>query len=139
MCQECSSNDRLISRAQRVIRALGLGILSPFGFRHSLRSFSLRVLGRTRLVACGTMLLLLAAGVETSRSQVVLDGKFGASGALAGPNYTVTAGMGATRGNNLFHSFTQFDLKSGDVATFTGPANIQNILRRVTSGSPSST
>ena len=45
---------------------------------------------------------------------------------------------GLTRGNNLFHSFSQFDLKAGDVATFSGPANIQNILSRVTGGSPSS-
>src|SRR6185503_18384218 len=35
-------------------------------------------------------------------------------------------------------SFTQFDLKAGDVATFSGSANIQNILSRVTGGSPSS-
>ena len=81
---------------------------------------------------------LLAAGLETGRAQVVLDGKFGTSGALAGPNFNVTSGMGATRGNNLFHSFTQFNLKAGDVASFTGPANIQNILSRVTGGSPSS-
>ena len=71
-------------------------------------------------------------------AQVVLDGKFGASGALPGPNYDITAGAGLTRGNNLFHSFSQFDLKAGDVATFSGPGNIQNILSRVTGGSPSS-
>ncbi|MES2223230.1 MAG: filamentous hemagglutinin N-terminal domain-containing protein, partial [Acidobacteriota bacterium] len=44
----------------------------------------------------------------------------------------------ATKGNNLFHSFAQFDLKAGEVATFSGPANIQNILSRVTGGAPSS-
>jgi filamentous hemagglutinin family protein len=71
-------------------------------------------------------------------AQVVLDGKFGTSGPVSGPNFNITAGMGATRGNNLFHSFSQFDLKAGDVATFTGPANIQNILSRVTGDSPSS-
>jgi len=82
--------------------------------------------------------LLLAVRVGNSPAQVVLDGKFGTSGALSGPNYTITAGMGATRGNNLFQSFSQFDLKAGDVATFTGPAIIQNILARVTGGGPSS-
>jgi filamentous hemagglutinin family protein len=80
----------------------------------------------------------LFACLATSRAQVVLDGSFGTSGALSGPNYTIPAAAGLTRGNNLFHSFSQFDLKAGDVATFTGPANIQNILSRVTSGSPSS-
>jgi filamentous hemagglutinin family protein len=80
----------------------------------------------------------LAGGGDTCHAQVVLDGKFGTSGALAGPNYTITAGMGLTRGNNLFQSFSQFDLKAGDIATFTGPANVQNILGRVTGGKASS-
>lgn len=81
---------------------------------------------------------LVAAGRGTGHAAVVLDGKFGTSGALSGPNYGITASMGAIRGNNLFHSFSQFDLNAGDVAAFSGPANIQNILSRVTGGSPSS-
>lgn len=68
----------------------------------------------------------------------MLDGKFGGSGSVAGPNYNITAQMGRTRGNNLFHSFSQFDLSAGEVASFTGPGNIQNILSRVTGGSRSS-
>jgi len=83
----------------------------------------------------GIALLCSAAVV---RAQVVLDGKFGTSGALPGPNYNIGAGAGLTRGNNLFHSFSQFDLKAGDVATFTGPASVRNILSRVTGGSASS-
>jgi filamentous hemagglutinin family protein len=74
---------------------------------------------------------------ETAPAQVVLDGSFGTSGALAGPNYNIPAAAGLTRGNNLFQSFSQFNLQAGDVATFNGPANIQNILSRVTGG-PSS-
>jgi filamentous hemagglutinin family protein len=89
-------------------------------------------------VAGGWTIFLFAAGLGISPAQVVLDGKFGTSGAVAGPNYNITAAMGATRDNNLFHSFTQFDLKAGDIAAFSGPANIQNILSRVTGGSPSS-
>jgi filamentous hemagglutinin family protein len=46
--------------------------------------------------------------------------------------------LGRIVGNNLFHSFSQFNLSAGDVATFSGPANIQNILTRVTGGSASS-
>jgi len=90
----------------------------------------------------GRQLMLVGLGLfctfATAPAQVVLDGKFGASGALPGPNYDITAGAGLTRGNNLFHSFSQFDLKAGDVATFSGPGTIQNILSRVTGGSPSS-
>jgi len=93
--------------------------------------------GRNSLAGRAT-LLLLTTGVGSSPAQVVLDGKFGASGALPGPNFNITAGLGAARGNNLFHSFAQFDLRTGDTASFSGPANIQNILSRVTGGSPSS-
>ena len=82
--------------------------------------------------------LLLAGAVTTGSAQIVLDGKFGSSGALTGPNYNITEGLGRTRGNNLFHSFTRFDLNAGDTATFSGSANIQNILARVTGGSASS-
>jgi filamentous hemagglutinin family protein len=85
-----------------------------------------------------SMVLLLLVSGGTSSAQVVLDGKFGSSGALTGPNYNITADLGKTRGNNLFQSFAQFNLASGEVATFSGPANIQNVLSRVTGGSPSS-
>jgi filamentous hemagglutinin family protein len=80
---------------------------------------------------------IFIAEAGDSNAQVVLDGKFGTAGAVAGPNYSITSDMGAVRGNNLFHSFTQFDLNYGDVAAFSGPASIQNILTRVT-GSASS-
>jgi filamentous hemagglutinin family protein len=82
--------------------------------------------------------ILLAAAGGTSPAQIVLDGKFGTSGALSGPTYNITAAMGAVRGNNLFQSFAQFNLAAGEVANFTGPANIQNILSRVTGANPSS-
>jgi filamentous hemagglutinin family protein len=83
--------------------------------------------------------LLLSLALGTCSAQVVLDGKFGTSGPIAGPNYGISSDLGAIRGNNLFHSFTQFDVRAGEVATFTGPANIQiqNILSRVTGGSAS--
>ncbi len=83
-------------------------------------------------------MLLLQMDWADGYAQVVLDGKFGTSGGVAGPNYTITPEMGATRGNNLFHSFQQFDLSAGDTATFSGPATIQNIISRVTGGTPSS-
>jgi filamentous hemagglutinin family protein len=69
---------------------------------------------------------------------IALDGSFGTSGALPGPNYMIQASFGKTVGNNLFQSFNQFNLISSESATFAGPANIHNIVSRVTGGSPSS-
>ncbi len=82
--------------------------------------------------------LAVAARLQVASAQVVLDGKLGPSGPIPGGNYAITAEMGTLRGNNLFHSFQQFDLKKGEVATFSGPAQVQNVLSRVTSGSASS-
>jgi filamentous hemagglutinin family protein len=92
----------------------------------------------TRLAAtivAGTV-WLLAATVGRA-GQVALDKSFGPGGPLPGPNYTIPDTVGRTVGNNLFHSFSRFNLDTGDIATFTGPANIQNVISRVTGGSAS--
>jgi filamentous hemagglutinin family protein len=39
---------------------------------------------------------------------------------------------GAQRDNNLFHSFTEFNVKAGERVYFANPQNIENILTRVT-------
>jgi len=44
---------------------------------------------------------------------------------------------GATRGTNLFHSFSQFSVRTGGVAYFNNAQSIQNIISRVTGGSVS--
>ena len=44
---------------------------------------------------------------------------------------------GAVRGNNLFHSFQEFNIKAGRGAYFTNPATIKNIFSRVTGVNPS--
>lgn len=49
--------------------------------------------------------------------------------------YNITGGT--TAGNNLFHSFSTFNLGTGNTADFNVSANITNILARVTGG-PSS-
>ncbi|WP_168538720.1 S-layer family protein, partial [Anabaena sp. UHCC 0253] len=44
---------------------------------------------------------------------------------------------GATRGNNLFHSFSEFNVDAGKGVYFANPVNIENILTRVTGGNVS--
>lgn len=44
---------------------------------------------------------------------------------------------GARRGQNLFHSFEQFNINLGEGAFFSNPAGIANILSRITGSSPS--
>ena len=73
-----------------------------------------------------------------AHAEVVLDGTLGASGALQGPNFAIDANFGKQVGTNLFHSFESFNLNRTESATFIGPADIGNIINRVTGGQPSS-
>ena len=57
------------------------------------------------------------------------------SGSHYGTQYNITGGT--TAGNNLFHSFSQFSLNSGEIANFTANPDIVNILGRVTGGNVS--
>src|SRR5690349_5794884 len=82
--------------------------------------------------------MMIGTAPSASAGQVTLDGSFGTSGTLSGPNYIIPDTVGKTVGHNLFHSFSQFNLNNGDFATFSGPNTIQNILTRVTGGNPSS-
>jgi filamentous hemagglutinin family protein len=79
---------------------------------------------------------LLGSG-ESSQAEVTLDGTMGPSGALAGPDVVIPDTVGQTQGTNLFHSFGVFNVNTGESATFTGPAVIDNVLSQVTGGSQS--
>ncbi|OQX25623.1 MAG: hypothetical protein BWK80_14595, partial [Desulfobacteraceae bacterium IS3] len=70
-------------------------------------------------------------------AQISLDGTAGPAGELSGPHYEIKADMGKQAGNNLFHSFSQFNIKTGESATFSGPNTISNIISRVTGGGKS--
>ncbi len=91
---------------------------------------------RLRLYLLMTSMLLSGFWV-TSEAQIVFDGSLGTTKPLAGPNYRVPADAGQIYGPNLFHSFSRFDVKADESATFTGPARIINIIGRVTGGEAS--
>jgi filamentous hemagglutinin family protein len=74
---------------------------------------------------------------DGARSQITLDGTIGPKVELSGPNYQIAAGLGKQTGKNLFHSFGQFNLGTGEAATFFGPDAVQNIIARVTGGNRS--
>ncbi len=68
---------------------------------------------------------------------VTTDGSLGRAGALPGPNYQITSDLGRQVGGNLFHSFGQFSVNTGESATFSGPNSVSNIIGRVTGGQAS--
>ena len=72
-------------------------------------------------------------------AQVVPDGTLptGERSQISG-NALVQIDGGARRGGNLFHSFSQFSVPTGDSAYFNNAADVQNIFSRVTGGAISS-
>lgn len=67
-------------------------------------------------------------------AEIVTDGSLGTSGIkiLTAPNYIISEDLGRRQGNNLFHSFSHFNVLPGETATFQADANVGNIFARVT-------
>ncbi len=75
-----------------------------------------------------------------AQSNIVPDDTLGAEGSVVTPSRTFPIefiGGGAQRGQNLFHSFREFNVNADRGTYFFSPAAIQNILARVTGGNPS--
>jgi len=74
----------------------------------------------------------LPAGSVTFTTVITSDGTLGTSVSQSGNVSNINGGT--TKGSNLFQSFGLFSVGTGDIASFTGPAAITNILSRVTGG-----
>lgn len=75
--------------------------------------------------------------VSTSDAEVEYDGSINATGFVPGPNYIIDSSFGQQNGRNLFHSFKNFNIGSGENARFAGSSDISHIFARVTSGNSS--
>ena len=82
-------------------------------------------------------LLALTLGWLNSYAQIVTDGTVGPVNTLIGTDITISDQLGQQIEGNLFHSFQDFNINSGESATFTGPHSVANILARVTGGNRS--
>ena len=69
-------------------------------------------------------------------AEVITDGSLGAGTitAVEGPEFKIDADLGEINNNNLFHSFSRFNIAEDQSATFHGPANITHIITRITGG-----
>ncbi len=81
--------------------------------------------------------LLAGFWVSPAHAQVATDGTVGAATNLSGPQFQITEDLGRRVGENLFHSFRQFDIAAGQGATFLGAPNLFNVIARITGGQPS--
>ncbi|MBE9036108.1 two-partner secretion domain-containing protein [aff. Roholtiella sp. LEGE 12411] len=91
------------------------------------------------LATAGTLTFSIAfpfANSVFAQSAITADDSLGDERSQVIENYlgnpTEALTGGASRDNNLFHSFLEFNVKENRSAVFLSPSNIQNILVRVT-------
>ncbi|MCA1991681.1 MAG: filamentous hemagglutinin N-terminal domain-containing protein, partial [Coleofasciculus sp. S288] len=80
-----------------------------------------------------------AGSLESTLAQITPDDSLGSENSLVvplDPQVDQIRG-GATRGTNLFHSFSEFNIDEGRAAYFVNPVGIQTIFSRVTGSNPS--
>ncbi|MBD2537179.1 filamentous hemagglutinin N-terminal domain-containing protein [Nostoc flagelliforme FACHB-838] len=92
--------------------------------------------------ACWGALAAIAFGVsfctiDCANAQITPNGTLpnNTSVTREGDTFNITGGTQA--GGNLFHSFGEFSVNTGSIASFNNALNIQNIISRVTGGSVS--
>lgn len=68
------------------------------------------------------------------QAPIVDDGSLGLNGgdlAINNNTLSIPENLGQTVGNNLFHSFSRFNVPGGVTAAFDGASSIQNVITRV--------
>ncbi len=94
-------------------------------------SYRTRTLLWQRYALVGTLVFQPTAWAELSGGMAT-DGTMGTAQILSGVSVTVPQSLGTTVGNNLFHSFSEFNIAPGQSVEFTGSNALQNVISRVT-------
>ena len=85
-------------------------------------------------LASGLVSLLVGGLFSTTHAQfstrITADGTLGSTMTPSGNVININGGT--IRGSNQFHSFGQFSVGTGDIASFNGPAGVESTLSRVT-------
>ena len=97
------------------------------------RNLSSKLFKYRWLVFCGMLGWGGAIADSGVNAQISSDGTLSTEVELSNDSFEISGGT--VKGDNLFHSFQEFSLPSGNTAQFNNSPNIDNIIGRVTGGS----
>ncbi|MEM7065800.1 MAG: filamentous hemagglutinin N-terminal domain-containing protein [Cyanobacteria bacterium P01_B01_bin.77] len=111
----------------------------PSYFHRHKGSIAGHVLFVGRVVAISTALPLTHTFITLASAQVIPDASLGGNPSVIVPESAIRNRIegGLTNGSNLFHSFQDFNIDTGQAVYFANPGGIETILTRVTGNSPS--
>jgi len=96
------------------------------------KCYKAKIVGiKIRLFEVNVLLCLLSSALPTT-AQIIPDATLSNNSSVTSEDNTSTITGGTTAGGNLFHSFQQFSIPSGNGAYFNNTLDIQNIISRVT-------
>lgn len=84
------------------------------------------------------LLGLVSQAWADNSGTIVTDGSMGNQQMLSGQRVAIDQSLGTVLGSNLFHSFSSFNINTGQTVTFTGDSVLQHVISRVTGGTSSS-
>ena len=96
-----------------------------------------RLCWRASILSALVLSMMFALCYAQVPTAITSDGTMSTVITQQGAVFNITGGTRPDQGPNLFHSFGQFDVGTGDTAHFVGQPGIDNIIGRVTGGSAS--
>jgi filamentous hemagglutinin family protein len=93
-----------------------------------------RLFWRASLLSALVLSMMFARCDAQVSTAITSDGTMGTVITDQGAVFNITGGTRPAQGPNLFHSFSQFDVGTGDTAHFVGQPGVDNIIGRVTGG-----
>ncbi|MCC5668063.1 filamentous hemagglutinin N-terminal domain-containing protein [Nostoc sp. CHAB 5784] len=94
-------------------------------------------------ILCLCLISTVLSQASPAQAQITPDNTLSSEASQLNQNLIINGALGdkidggATRGSNLFHSFSEFNIQDGQRVYFANPSGIENILTRVTGGNAS--
>jgi filamentous hemagglutinin family protein len=98
------------------------------------KSLQIKFVVQVRLLFLALSILLFSSLRVSAQTQINPDGTLPTTVTNNGGVFEITGGGKVGNGANLFHSFKDFSIQSGDTARFVYNSGVTNIITRVTGG-----